>query len=130
MGEIINIGDRLWQFDQNRRVYKKDDQGRAYGGPIFEEQFVEGRIVGENRASWLVKTEHRRDPTKVLKKDLTAPSWGGHRATYYTDAGRADAIWREKHRAEIANRVRAFGIPTDQLRAIAKIIGYDDGSSQ
>jgi hypothetical protein len=52
--EKPNIGMPVWQFDVNRRVYKKNAEGRSVGGPIWREHWVQLEIVSETSRSWLV----------------------------------------------------------------------------
>jgi len=48
------IGDTVWIFDENHRVYRKDENGRSFGGPIYREHWVPTKITGETTRSWLI----------------------------------------------------------------------------
>lgn len=51
----VKVGDRVWVFDENRRVYPKDERGHSTGhSPIWREHWIEHRIVGENRATFFL----------------------------------------------------------------------------
>ena len=42
-------------FDSSRRVYARNDKGMSVGAPIWREKWREEEIVGETRASWVLK---------------------------------------------------------------------------
>ena len=49
------VGDTIWIFNINRRVYQRDEKGRAFGGPIWREHWGPDQITGETSRSWLTK---------------------------------------------------------------------------
>lgn len=49
----MKLGDKIWLFDDNRRVYV-DDEGNKHQSPIYRKKFVPFYIVGETRVSWIV----------------------------------------------------------------------------
>jgi len=121
MSEQIKVGDTLWCFDENRRVYTKPPEGKLYGTIIYEEHFRPEKIAGETRQSWLIKNHPYAD-IKVNKETMRS---SGRLGTFrwYTDRTKADAVWVRKHRPAIASRVQVA--EADQLREIAKIVGYE-----
>lgn len=117
---MVSIGDTLYRFDKNHRVYRRDASGRAVGGPIFTEYFVPHQIVGETKLSWLVGNDGRY---KVNKKTLREAGRSGfHGYQWHTEDGKQDAIWRASHRLGI--KTMLDNATTEQLRKVASIIGY------
>lgn len=72
-----HIGMPLWFFDDNRRVYKTNENGRPYGGPIWREHWRKVEIIGETRISWIIAYEGSPfELTRIKKKEFP-----GHFAT-------------------------------------------------
>lgn len=59
----LKIGDTIWLFDRERRVYAQDSSGRSFGAPIWREHWGPYVITGETRVSWVV-----RGDTKIPKR--------------------------------------------------------------
>jgi len=114
---MIGIGTKLYRFNENRRVYKRDDNKRAIGGPIYAEHFEPIEIHGETKVSWLCGPEY--DVAKVNKKEIQT----GRAGNYFTAEGMSDNIWLKHHRHRIRDLVDAA--PADKLRQIAAIVGYE-----
>lgn len=108
----IKIGDKFFMFDENRRVYERDANGRAVGGPTFRGHFFEVSIEGENSKSWI--TQNGR--TKIPKASPFPP--------LYTPDMIDDSEWRGVHAYGIARDVQHTK-DVDILRKVAEIIGYD-----
>jgi hypothetical protein len=100
----LKVGDKVWLFDQNRRVYKTDSI--ISSAPIFSEYFYQTTITGETSRSWIIDRE------KFSKKTLQG---------IYTDEMKADKIWEEENRYRIVEEVRYCSI--DKLKKIALILG-------
>jgi hypothetical protein len=109
----IKIGDTYFVFDRNRRVYNRDEHGRAIGGPTHRGHFRPVKVLGETKVSWLVG-EHfghikvkKREPWLVL----------------YTEAMVEESVWVEENRHCLA---RAVSSCTDvaRLKEIAAILRY------
>jgi len=49
----MQIGDKVWIFDGNRRIYE-DDKGNKTQNPWYRGHFVEKYIIGETKQSWIV----------------------------------------------------------------------------
>ena len=116
------VGDTLYRFDGNRRVYRREDDGRATGGPIYAEHFSAHTIHGETKQSWLLGIN---DPFKVNKATLReAGKSGFHGYQWFTEQGREDNIWVHEHRHKIVQKVeREMRAPL--LREIASVVGYE-----
>lgn len=86
------IGMKVWRFDQNRRVYAKDGNGRPVGGrPIWREHWRQLEIVGETSRSWLVGAALWR-ADKVPKKN-----WPGEYAFSEEEIDRRGYV-EDRHR--------------------------------
>lgn len=111
----INVGDKFFIFDTNRRVYKRNEKGQATGGPTFRGHFYEVTIDGETSRSWLVG---EWKPIKVPKSDPFS--------VLYTEEMIADAEWLSEHRYRISSQVQSIK-DADVLRKIADLIDYSAG---
>ena len=114
----IKIGSTLWWFDNNRRVYARDAQGRAVGGSIHREHWRATKIVGESRLSWITD-DHR----KFAKATLTSrDNYGTVRAVASLAKVEAEC-WIHDHRYAISEAVRKCE-DIEALRAVAALVGY------
>jgi hypothetical protein len=120
-GETMKLGDTLYRFDGNRRVYR---EGGAFGGggPIYREHFEPLKIVGENRMSWILERGW-----KVRKSDLKGEAesfqYGGR--GFFTAEGMELDIWLHDHKHRIVAYIERQATPT-QLKQIAELIGYKE----
>ena len=114
---MLKIGDTIYRFDINRRVYQKDANGRATGSPIYREHFSAHRIDGETKFSWLA------DGFKINKKTMheNVPNYSGHQ--WYTADEMEGAVWMHEHRHQIMRAIERA--PITQLRQIAELVGYE-----
>lgn len=112
----VKVGDMLHHFDQNRRYYTKPPADGKFGTLIYAEHFTAHRIVGESKGAWIVDNSYG-GTAKVGKRLLGTPP-----AVWFTDAGKADNIWRNEHR----HKLRDLFDHADaaKLRAVADILGY------
>jgi len=111
----LKIGDTLYRFDGNRRVYGSGMRG----APIYREHFQPLKIIGENKVSWILENNW-----KAKKKDLSSArafQFGGR--GFFTEEDMEADIWRKDHRYAIRDLLDKA--PTDQLKQIAAILGYD-----
>ena len=79
---MTKIGDTIWIFDSNRRVYPRDADGRATGGPIWREHWKPVVIVGETSRWWLTDYGNKiakrgTDPRKVAfsEAEINRAGW-------------------------------------------------------
>ncbi len=121
----LKIGDVLYHFSENRRVYAPGG-----GSPIYREHFEPHTIVGETKLSWLVapwKNAPLDRCTKVSKKDMSsARSHTFGSRGYFTAEGMEDDIWQHSHKHKICDLINRTAT-ANQLREIAKIINYEAG---
>jgi hypothetical protein len=70
----MQIGDKVWIFDSNRRKYE-DDKGNKLNRCWYRYHFIERYIIGETKQSWIVGYKDSsladRINYKVNKKTLT-----------------------------------------------------------
>jgi hypothetical protein len=114
----MKIGDTVWVWDGNVRVYK--DKG---GGPDFRSSFVAHVITAETKASWLLDGEYS-DALKVDKKTLLlrgANLYGKNREIY-TSAEQVDsAVFVHDEIGKIVDAVRQCH-SAEKLRAIQELL--------
>lgn len=114
------VGDTVWVFDQNRRVYRQEN-GRSVGSPIFREHFRETTITGETSRSWIIRGG------KVPKDggDVRRSTAGAHgRTTVYMTREAVDAaVFRNDHQYKIAKMVEACS-DIALMRQVAALMGY------
>lgn len=119
-----HIGMKVWRFDINRRVYKRDENGRAIGGPIWREHWVPLEIVGETTRSWIVARPGMPASfgAKVSKKE-----WPREWAVSEADIERRDMI--ENGTNALARRVERCR-DYDTLRAIEALLDAQSVQSE
>ena len=118
-GGVMNIGDTVYRFDGNRRVYR-DRSASGGGGPIYREHFEPLKIVGENNKSWLVDRGWKIDK-KTGKGNAASFQFGGR--GFFTAEQMEDDIWDHEHRHKIVDAIQRE-ISVGQLKQVAAIIGY------
>lgn len=98
----MKVGDKVWLFDQNRRIYQKD--GIISASPIYSEHFRQAKIEGETSRSWIIYGE---------KYPKASPG-------FFTDAEKEEDIWDKENRMRLIEQVRRCPIKT--LREIDAIL--------
>lgn len=106
------IGDTVFIYNSNRRVYAKDEKGNQYGQPLYRQQWVTKTITSETRFSFILD-----DGTKIKKS--TPPE-----SVCLTRQALEDKIWLQAYLFDIE---RAVGRVRDvnTLKQIAKLAGLD-----
>lgn len=117
----IKIGDTIYRFDENSRVYQRDKTGRAIGGPIYAGYFKPYTITGETKMSWLIQRSAHLE-YKINKKTMLESVPGWHPMPWFTQRGYADNLWSVEHRQKIVEIVQRT--PASRLREIATAVGY------
>jgi hypothetical protein len=121
----VAIGSVVWFFDENRRVYPEDENGKVKFGspPIWREHWVKRYVVGETSRSWIIGlSAMKSDPRygqKCPKADI------GKR--YALSEAEIDArAYCEEHSYQISLRVARLRTAADAeiLRQIASLVGY------
>lgn len=118
----LNVGDELFNFDGNRREYRRGENGIRSGAPIYEKHFRADRIEGETSKSWIVGPHKAR----VNKKTLESACHYADRG-YFTKSAMDADIWTQNNRHEIVRLVERAG--PDHLKEIARILGYREAKA-
>lgn len=109
----LKIGDTLYYFDGNRRVYPRTKDGRQmHGSPIYAEHYVPVKIVGETRVSWLLEYGWKASKRSVA----------GSVGPVLTKEAMEDDVWCSVHRFKIRDLFDRAPAPT--VRRVADILGY------
>jgi len=99
----MKLGDTIWLFNENKRVYKD-----GHSGPVYREHFEAHTIVAENRASWILDNE---DGMKIDKRTelLRQPERGGWYGrscyVYATQQAVDDACYVREMRATLSRLI-------------------------
>ena len=99
--------EKLYWFDINRRVYNRDANGNAFGGPIYREHFREINIKPND--DWQ-RIDRKRQYVRGKEKYRT-----------YTETEMQDAVYIHDNANKIAERVRQCK-DADLLRKIAELL--------
>lgn len=111
------VGDPVWIFDQNRRVYRKDANGKSLsGGPIWREHWAKKKVTSETSRSWVVG-ENGWDQHKIPKKGPTPYGicWSEEeldQLSYVAD-----------HKHKISDAVQRL-TDYDTLKRVADLVGF------
>jgi hypothetical protein len=117
----LKVGDTVWVFDVNRRIYPA--KGGATSAPIWREHWQEVRLVSETRKSftlshgvWIggksvTKLKKSDDPTLRHKVCLSLEELEGQ-------------MFVHDHCYKVAEMVRKIEDPAI-LRQIIRLVGYD-----
>jgi hypothetical protein len=116
-GGEMKVGDMVYTFDSNHRVYVKNEKGYGVGGPIYSEHFQPVEIIGENEKEFLTSRGTINKRSKKLKFG------NGWYSEIYTEEERAAAIWKNEHVYKLTRAVERCDDIT-KLKQIAEIVGY------
>jgi len=127
----MQIGDKVWLFDSNRRVYQ-DDKGNTTTSPWFRGNFTERYIVGETKRSWLVgfkgNTVEDRTNIKVDKKNLTysiTNNFGFDKKLYISEEEIDRKCWINDNHRKIIRLIEQCS-DYDKLLKIQEILSEGD----
>ena len=118
--KTLKVGDAVWIFDINHRVYAKsaEDIARHGRGPIWREHWVKHTITGETSRSWLCGPSWKPDAIKVPKKGASAYS------VAFSEEDIERRAWIERHARELGEHV-SRSQDYALLRHIADLVGYN-----
>lgn len=106
------VGGFVWIFDINVRKYRRDENGRSFGGPIWREHWVRHEITGETSRSW------------ITNRNKKIPKSGG-RGIAFCEEDIDRAAFVEENRYRIGQAVGAIR-DYDLLKKVADLIGYKE----
>lgn len=108
----MKVGDTVFQFDQNLRVYPRNEKGNTLGGPIWREHWRKVKVIGETSRSWIIGYSDVKIP-----KNKPLP-WG-----ICIDEKELDKrAWVNDNAHKISEKMRK--IPFELLATVAEIIGH------
>jgi hypothetical protein len=118
------IGHRVWFFDENRRVYRRDAKGKAVGCPIWREHWRPAVVCGETPRYFLVG--HSLDSNVTLANCLAKiPKKGVPPKDVLFDEAEIDRrAWVKRHSILLANKLRTIEC-AETLRKVADLIGFE-----
>ncbi len=107
----LSIGSEVYIFDENRRIYRRDEKGNVSGGPIYREYFRKVQILRESPRKWITafNSASKKDPYKT---------------GFLTLEQVEEQCWDKDNRIDIMHLIQNKSVTTEQLRHIATIIGY------
>lgn len=132
MKQPLKVGDTIYRYDENHRVYDRNAKGEAKGPPIFSGYFRPYRIVGEEKRSWILAAvygdgEVSRVQSKLGKHIVdTRPAGYGGAPMWSSEAMREACIWRHTHGYALSEAVRRC-VDLEALKEIARLVGYQHG---
>jgi hypothetical protein len=103
-----------WIFDANRRVYNRNEDGIAIGGPIWKEHWRKVEIVDETKLSWITSSG-----LKIPKK--------GKRGICFSSEDIEKESYIHENRHKIADMISSCN-DYDKLKTVAELIGYYEES--
>lgn len=143
----LEIGQRLWRFDPNRRKYRS--KGRISSDIIYSYHFEPVWVVGETPRSWILAAgeswervsewyERAKDDPRYLSRlswklpKKNTDIWGrmnvtvgGYFTHFFTDEQKRGELWKHQHRHKILQLIDHGNLSADQWKQIAKIVEYE-----
>lgn len=115
----LKIGDTIWEFDINRRIYPQGRKMLGGGPPLYSEHFISATITGETAQSWLIESSGRT--RKVNKKTMLQANGIYTPISWHTTESMGDDIWIHENRHVLSSKV---GVERDvsKLKRIAAIL--------
>ena len=114
----LKIGDTVYYFDENHRVYPEKKPGERYshGAPIYREHFRATKIEGETTKSWITSGWGN----KYSKKEGTR---GGdyHGNTIYSEQEVEDRIFINENHFKLSEAVMRCQ-DVEKMRKIKEIL--------
>lgn len=123
----MQVGDKVWIFDSNRRRYE-DDKGNKLVSCWYRGHFSENYIIGETKQSWIVGCKgsslDNRNNYKVNKKNLTYSTtnmYGKDGRLYISEEEVEQNCWLHDNRYKIREQVERCS-DYDKLKNIEEIL--------
>ena len=112
---------KIWIFDENHRVYNKDENGKSIGSPIYAWHWVPVEVSGETKQSWILKYGvwiHGKTITKVPKSKPV--SWA-----LFSAQDVIKDIWIKENHRRIAKQILDMHLVEhyDVLQKIDNLLG-------
>ncbi len=115
----IKIGDTLYRFDENRRVYERGPDGRTSINSklIYRGHFAPITVIGETSRSWICGNEYFQ---------IKRPKSGRGNSLIFTEDEMEQRIYIKENAHKIVWRVQCLE-DANKLKAIAEIVNYKAG---
>jgi hypothetical protein len=107
----IKVGDSVWVFDVNHRVYE-DNNGNRTSSPVWLQHWRERKIESETSRSWVLNYFGK----KIPKKGYDC------RDVCFSMEEVLDRAWVHDNQYKIESAIR--GLSHEKLREVAMVIGY------
>ena len=106
----MQIGDKVWIFDNNHRIYEDDKGNKLSGAPWYRGHFVERYILGETKQSWIIGYENDcvdyRFNLKVNKKTMIVNGHALGTKLYLSEEEINQACWMQENSYKITQRLQ------------------------
>lgn len=117
----LKVGDDVYIFDENRRVYPEDKDGLQYGGPIYREHFAPYRIVGTEGRSFVYAAITDGAVSSFTDKIGSAKA----ESVFHTADEVEDLCWINENRYRLSDEISKLR-DVATLKQIAELIGYTE----
>lgn len=130
----MKIGDSVWIYDSNCRIYPKDENGKHIpnSSPDYRLSWLEKFVIGETRISWIVANSRDAKPGQKWRchKIPKKPEFQSTevRGVAYSAEELDAAVWQSSHRWRVIRMVEHCN--GDTLRKIAELVGYQPEAHQ
>lgn len=123
----MQIGDKVWVFNDNKRLYKDDkgnDLDRCWYRGHFEEKYI---ILGENKQNWIIGHKDLKSTDKIClkvnKKDLVVKGYALGKKLYLSEEEIDQACWMEENKYNLLDKLRYIN-DYEIFKQIEKLINY------
>jgi hypothetical protein len=113
MSDNLKVGDIVWFFDDNHRVYETDKNGLSHGGPIWRKKWKPCKVLGETTRSF------------VLEYGQKIPKKNKPNGLAYSEQELNEKFFVHENAYKIGCAVKTVK-DAEKLKLIAKIIGYNE----
>lgn len=102
----LEIGQKVWFFDRNKRVYTLPDGTRLTSSPWYRGHFVEKYVVGENKMSYIFGYKPTTNPDdKRLTDRFKKSELKDGKNIYLSEQSVDEACWVHDNGVEISRKV-------------------------
>lgn len=102
----LEIGQKVWFFDRERRIYSLPDGTRLTSSPWFRGHFVEKYVVGENKVSYIFGNKPTTNPDdKRLTDRVKKSELKDGKNIYMSEKSVDEACWVHDNWGEINRKI-------------------------
>lgn len=116
----FEVGQGVWFFDVNHRVYPEPPKGKVYcsSGPIYEKHYLERTIYGIEGRSYVIGPPNSPTGWSTRKYGFAKAE-----RVFRTDEEKAADTYLNIHRYKIVRMVERCSDPL-LLMKVAELVGY------